>query len=422
MLNNKSTDDRFNSYFQFIRPARPDHRSSSLKVDTDPLGITYNHHPHAGASKHDESYYSDIFRELNYPHDKHRRRPSSPTAGVSNPSLSPSPSSSTSSTLHAASPVRVPRNKCHLTRRRSSLASPPLSAQSWDHVKSPAASFLASFASPVVPPVLEEEDGDEIDEYVLEHVIGYGGFSTVRRGYSVVDGHKVAIKIIKTSMLSERELENLERELAIWKSLDHPHIVQVEKILETDHAMYIVCTYCGNGSLLYYRAPSLNEAAHVFRQLCEAVAYLHTYARVCHKDIKLENVLLDENNQVKLCDFGLAVYEAPTRHSSEEENDDDVAGGSLAYASPEQVVSPRPIPSPSSDMWSLGVLLYALVSGQLPFRDVYDVRLQQQILKGDFVMPDCPSEVQDLLRHLLCKDPEERFTIQQVLQSSWLNF
>ncbi|KAI9499540.1 kinase-like domain-containing protein, partial [Zychaea mexicana] len=310
------------------------------------------------------------------------------------------------------------RSKCQI--RKGSLTSPTgsVSAKSWEHIRSPAASFLASFASPVLPPAYEE-DGDEIDDYVLDKIIGHGGFSTVRSGYSISDGHKVAVKVINKTKMNEQDHARLERELDIWKSLNHPNLVLIEKILETDHAMYVVCTYCGGGSLLdrvNQQGPLPEEEARaIIIQLCHAVQYLHQDARVCHKDLKLENVLLDDSNCVKVCDFGLAIYQAPPMFL-----DNEVAGGSLAYAAPEQVRSVKPLPSPAADLWSLGILLYVLVTGRLPFQDCYDVRLQQKILQGEFEMPSCLSEgLQQLLHGLLQVDPHKRYTVRQVLHSSW---
>ncbi|KAI8148920.1 kinase-like domain-containing protein [Fennellomyces sp. T-0311] len=442
MNSNKGADNRFNSYFQFIRPSKQEeakkNNNNNLRIDTDPLGISYNT---ADSDSHHDDYYSDIFRSLNYPHDKTRstvhdtsdgdgRRPSN-SSNQPPPSLSPSPSPTSSSSSAAASPTYgsfspsavfrrdIPRNKCQI--RKGSFTSPTgsVSAKSWEHMKSPAASFLASFASPVLPPAYEE-DGDEIDDYVFDKIIGYGGFSTVRSGYSISDGHKVAVKVIKKSDMDDVEQARLERELDIWKSLDHPNLVMVEKVLETDHAMYIVCTYCGGGSLLdrvNKKVFTEDEARAVIIQLCHALQYLHEQARVCHKDLKLENVLLDDVGNVKICDFGLAVYQAPLMYT---QKSDEVAGGSLAYAAPEQVRSDKPLPSPCTDLWSLGVLLFALVTGRLPFQDSYDVRLQRKILEGEYQMPDNLSdELQQLLRGLLQVDPQKRYTVRQILHSPW---
>ncbi|KAI9498602.1 kinase-like domain-containing protein [Zychaea mexicana] len=367
-------------------------------------------------------------------------------------------------------------------RRCQSLANSParVSSGSWGHIKSPAASFLARFGMPdhlINDNKKSNNEDEEIDDYMLEKVIGTGGFATVRRGYCISNGQKVAIKVYakpKDGSSSKR----LERELAIWKRLRHDHVLPMHKTVETETSIYAVCDYCPGGSLLDLvrrRKQGLNEdeARLLFIQLCAAIQYLHDEARVCHKDIKLENVLLDENNRIKLCDFGLAMYcrvilsppksKAATttttttttcaaesmhndditnksstrdnitnsicgdhqqhRNYNDEEEEEEVAGGSLAYLAPEQVLSRTPVASASSDMWSLGVLLYTLMMGRLPFHDDYDPRLQQKIVSGQYEWPSdedgISADLRSLLSNLLQVDPSKRYTIQQVLQSAW---
>ncbi|KAI8091437.1 kinase-like domain-containing protein [Gilbertella persicaria] len=224
----------------------------------------------------------------------------------------------------------------------------------------------------------------------------------------------------------------LERELDIWKQLDHHNIVCLQKVLDTDHATFLICDYCPGGSLLDLlnkKSLTESEARRIFVQLCDAIRYLHEDAKVCHKDLKLENILLQDNDHVKLCDFGLAMCQQPLKINPVthlplspdlSDSDDNCAGGSLAYAAPEQIKSTKAIGCPSTDIWSLGVILYALVTGKLPYSDNYDLRLQQKILHGEFEMPTFVSpELQLLLRHCLESDPQKRYTIQHILQSSW---
>ncbi|KAG0739616.1 hypothetical protein G6F57_008877 [Rhizopus arrhizus] len=368
-------------------------RNPSLYINTDSLGISFVEE--SILSKH--AIVSPLETNNNKNH-------------LHNPFPSPS-STSNKSTLW--------RSQCQLTRHSSNKITP----KSWESLKSPAASFLASFSSPIANHHLEEQEGDEIDDYVLDKIIGYGGFSVVRKGFRISDGKKVAIKIIKRQ---EDDLR-LEREINLWKSLSHPNIVSLEKVLETDHATFIICDYCENGNLLDYvkqKKRTEDEIRKVFGELCDALGYLHQEARLVHKDLKLENVLLDENNRVKLCDFGLAICQQPLVQLplSPPLSGDDYAGGSLAYAAPEQIKSVRAISCPLTDIWSLGVILYALISRKLPFQDEYDPRLQQKILLGEYDMPfDISLELQDLIKHCLMLDPHQRFNIQQVLQSSWLN-
>ncbi|KAI9018054.1 kinase-like domain-containing protein [Phycomyces nitens] len=358
-----------------------------------------------------------------------------PSRRPSLPPLSPSPSSSTCSLSPGRlslsplenTPISIPHNnndslrsRCHLTRRTTTSPNSALSNKSWNHLKSPAASFLAGLLPSPIEAPRQEEEGDEIDDYMLNKVIGYGAFSTVRQGFCISDGRRVAIKVIQRP----DEQFGLERELSIWQSIAHPNLVSIQKILETDTATYVVCDYCSEGTLLNYLTnepqPSNDKLRKWFGELCEAVRYLHQEVKVCHKDIKPENVLLDNNGSVKLCDFGLSVYQTPTLldHSDALEQS---AGGSLPYASPEQIQSRTPLTCPKTDIWSLGVVLYVMITRRLPFDDDYEPRLQQKILLGQFEIPNNVSPDQrELLEGMLCVDPSNRYSITKVMSSAWL--
>jgi hypothetical protein len=424
-------------------------------IDTDPLGISFYNNDESEQLKKGSAHavVSPVLTATKPKNQQHHLHP------ISTSSLSPFPSPSSSSSsvaTNSTSPLlrdlkslrrsdSISRSKCQINRPSlQSPTTPKVSAKSWENIKSPAASFLASFAlSPTsIPPssnsrnevvIDEEQQGDEIDDYVIDKVIGYGGFSTVRKGFRVSDGQKVAIKIIKkTSGAIDEPDYRLERELSIWKTLEHENIVCLQKVLETDSATFLICDYCSGGSLLSKLKSPLSgtEARRIFKQLCQAVAYLHEEAKICHKDLKLENILFDEDDQVKVCDFGLAICQQPTKFnavtnlplSPEIQNDLECAAGSLAYAAPEQIKSKKAISCPSTDIWSLGIILYALVTATLPFSDDYDLRLQQKILQGEYDMPQgISTELQDLIKNCLAISPQSRFTINQILSSTWLN-
>ncbi|KAI9335565.1 kinase-like domain-containing protein [Pilaira anomala] len=395
-------------------------KSTSLHIDTDPLGISFydlkKGSAHAVVPPVSTNHQLSPFPS-----------PSSSTSSVT--TLNHHHNQSQSESKSFPSRADVSRSKCQIHRPSQSLQSPSkLSAKSWENVKSPAASFLASFAlSPVATneqqsSIEVEREGDEIDDYVLDSIIGYGG-------YRISDGKKVAIKIIKKQFRTDEPDYRLERELSIWKLLNHPNIVCLQKVLETDTATFLICDYCPNGNLLELlkKPMSENEARRIFLQLCDAVKYLHEEAKVCHKDLKLENILFDEDNHLKLCDFGLAIYQQPVKFnaqnlplSPEIIDELECAAGSLAYAAPEQIKSAKAITCPSTDIWSLGVILYTLVSAKLPFHDDFDLRLQQKILNGQYDMPSHFSpELQDLIHHCLDLNPESRFNINQIMNSTW---
>jgi serine/threonine protein kinase len=180
------------------------------------------------------------------------------------------------------------------------------------------------------------------------------------------------------------------------------------------------------------------EKKRLFSQLCNVVDYLHRQCNVVHKDIKLDNVLLDDDMNIKLCDFGLAVYQrhsaAPThlaqvaRSGSSLSSPIDTTtstediGGSLAYCAPEQIKATRVLSCPKTDVWSIGVILFAMFAGRLPFDDDYDVRLRQTILAGKYSMPDTFSpELADLVSHCLESNPSLRYSLDQVMNHPWLN-
>lgn len=399
----------------------PKKKNTPLHIDTDPLGISFYDEDLKKGSSH--AIVSPVLTNKLSPF------PPSPTSSLSTSSITNNESKS------FPRRVDVCRSKCQINRPTQSLQSPSkISSKSWDSIKSPAASFLASFALSPVPAKSEsfdvEQEGDEIDDYVLDKIIGYGGFSTVRKGFRVSDGKKVAIKIIKKATMDDQPDYRLERELSIWKTLDHENIVCLEKVLETDHATFLICDYCANGNLLSLLKKPLKEleAKIIFIQLCKAIQYLHNEAKVCHKDLKLENILIDQDDNIKLCDFGLAICQQPLKIntnlplSPEIIHDLESAAGSLAYAAPEQIKNSKAISCPSTDIWSLGIILYTLVTSQLPFNDDYDLRLQQKILEGQYTMPThISSQLKDLIENCLQVDPTKRYNIDQVLQSDWCN-
>jgi serine/threonine protein kinase len=198
-----------------------------------------------------------------------------------------------------------------------------------------------------------------------------------------------------------------------------------------DYATFVFSEYCSGGTLLDYikkhskcegKGLDEDDAKNIFLEVAEAVRYLHNDARLVHKDIKLDNILLDEDTW-KICDFGLTEFQ----NSVNGFNDilfNSIVGGSMAYLAPEQLRSPTPLKDPSVDVWSLGVVLFTMVTGQLPFNDSYEPRLQLKILNGRYdetLLDDSnvSDELKDLLRGMFKTKPTLRLTISEILEHPW---
>lgn len=303
----------------------------------------------------------------------------------------------------------------HLKKRASSISTiQPIKKEKNKLVEScsPAASFLAGFMNEYI-----KETIIGMEDYKILDIIGFGGFSIVHKVLNLKTNELQAVKIINHQLMNRIDKIRLQRELTIWKSLNHPRIIQLSKIIQTDQQSYLLCDYCSNGNLLKLLNfnVKLNEeqAKRIFKEICQGVYYLHVDCKVAHKDLKLENILISDQGHIKICDFGLAVYQSTQEF---------VLGGSLAYISPEQINQSSPLTCPKSDIWSLGVILYALVVGHLPFTDAYEPRLQQKILQAKYDVPHHLSlPLNQLICHCLDYNVKERFTIDQVLNSEWLN-
>ncbi|KAF5888651.1 NUAK family SNF1-like kinase 2, partial [Clarias magur] len=197
---------------------------------------------------------------------------------------------------------------------------------------------------------------------------------------------KVAIKSIKKENIKdEQDLTHIRREIEIMSSLNHPYIITIYEVFENKDKIVIVMEYASKGDLFDYisgRRVSEREARHIFRQIVSAVHYCHRNG-IVHRDLKLENILLDANGDVKIADFGLSNLYRRDEYLQ-------TYCGSPLYASPE-IVNGRPYKGPEVDSWSLGVLLYALVHEAMPF-DGHDYRtLVRQISTGDYRRPNKPS-------------------------------
>lgn len=253
--------------------------------------------------------------------------------------------------------------------------------------------------------------------YEFLETLGKGTYGKVKKAVER-SGRMVAVKSIrKDKIKDEQDLLHIHREIEIMSSLNHPYITTIYEVFENKDKIVIVMEYASRGDLYDYvcekQRITEHEARHFFRQIVSAVQYCHRNG-IVHRDLKLENILLDGNGNVKIADFGLSnLY-----HKDEYLQ---TFCGSPLYASPE-IVNGRPYKGPEVDTWSLGVLLYTLVHGAMPFDGQNHKNLIQQISTGNYRKPSNPSDACGLIRWMLMVNPERRATIEEIAGHWWLNW
>ncbi|KAA0711724.1 NUAK family SNF1-like kinase 2 [Triplophysa tibetana] len=253
--------------------------------------------------------------------------------------------------------------------------------------------------------------------YEFLETLGKGTYGRVKRAVDR-SGRTVAIKSIrKEKIKDEQDLIHIRREIEIMTSIAHPHIITIYEVFENKDKMVIVMEYASGGDLYDYISDkqhmSENEARHLFRQIVSAVHYCHKNG-IVHRDLKLENILLDDNGNIKIADFGLSnLYQGDKFLQT--------YCGSPLYASPE-IVNGRPYRGPEVDCWSLGVLLYTLVHGAMPFDGHDHKNLVQQISSGDYRKPSKPSDACGLIRWMLMVNPARRASLGEIAGHWWLNW
>ncbi|KAI8491672.1 spermatid differentiation [Branchiostoma belcheri] len=271
---------------------------------------------------------------------------------------------------------------------------------------------------------IRDEDVLQKYGYRLGVTLGDGSYGCVKRAFSVRLEKDVAVKIINKRVAGKDFLQRfLPRELAIVQRLNHPNIVKVYQIIDTPDKVYTVMEEAPHGDLLEYvqtrGAMSERRARETFRELAEAVSYCHAQD-ICHRDLKCENILLDAHGHVKLTDFGFA-RDTPSDDRGRPTLSQTYCG-SAAYASPE-VLRGKPYQPSSYDIWSLGVVLYIMVCGTMPFDDsnVRKMLRKQMDRKLNYSSTRVISqECKFLIAQMLTPDASQRVTIDQVLNSRWL--
>ncbi|CAG5129271.1 unnamed protein product, partial [Candidula unifasciata] len=226
----------------------------------------------------------------------------------------------------------------------------------------------------------------------------------------------VAIKIIDKTQLDEVNLKKVYREVQIMKLINHNHIVKLYQVMETKNMLYLVSEYAPNGEIFDYIAQhgrmSEQDARRKFWQILSAVEYCHN-RHIVHRDLKAENLLLDANMNIKIADFGFGNFFEPNEQLA-------TWCGSPPYAAPE-VYEGKKYLGPQIDIWSLGVVLYVLVCGALPFDGPNLQVLRDRVLSGRFRIPYfMSSECEHLIRRMLVLEPTKRYSIVQIRAHRWM--
>ena len=266
---------------------------------------------------------------------------------------------------------------------------------------------------------IEISDLKQIGNYQLGQEIGSGAFGKVLLGKHITTGEKVAIKILDKIKLSKTpdDYQLVKQELSILKIVKHKYIVRLFEILETSRYIFIVMEYCEGGDIMNYIISkgrlSENESLKFFHQLINALFYLHSQS-IAHRDVKIDNLLLDSNKDLKLIDFGLS-----TKYKEDELLNQPC--GTIVYAAPE-VLDYKDYHGMLADVWSCGIVLYGMLSGFLPFGDSDDEINKKMVLSGKIKMPNFFSEgAINLLKHMLDINPLTRFTLDDIMEHPWFN-
>lgn len=252
--------------------------------------------------------------------------------------------------------------------------------------------------------------------YSVRETIGTGGFAKVKRAVHLLTGEKCAVKIMDKKSLGD-DLPRIYLEIEAMKNLSHQHICKIFQVIETQDQIFMVLEHCPNGELFDYIVArdklTENEARQFFRQIVSALGFMHRQGFV-HRDLKPENLLLDKNHKLKLIDFGLCAK------TSNKDLKLKTCCGSPAYAAPELIMG-KEYMGPEADVWSLGVLLFAILCGYLPFDDDNISNLYKKIQSGRYTVPDSLSPTcADLISNLLQVDPKKRLSMDQLLLHPWL--
>ncbi|XP_073778929.1 serine/threonine-protein kinase SIK3 homolog isoform X1 [Danio rerio] len=252
--------------------------------------------------------------------------------------------------------------------------------------------------------------------YEMERTIGKGNFAVVKLATHMITKAKVAIKIVDKTQLDDENLKKIFREVQIMKMLRHPHIIRLYQVMETERMIYLVTEYASGGEifdhLVAHGRMAEKDARRKFKQIVAAVYFCHCRS-IVHRDLKAENLLLDHNLNIKIADFGFSNLFSRGQLLK-------TWCGSPPYAAPE-LFEGKEYDGPKVDIWSLGVVLYVLVCGALPFDGSTLQNLRARVLSGKFRIPFFMStDCEYLIRHMLILEPSRRLSMEQICKNKWM--
>ena len=256
----------------------------------------------------------------------------------------------------------------------------------------------------------------KIDHYILDRTLGTGGFGKVKLAIHEYTGTKVAIKIINKKLIKSQKFSSkIQREIRLMKYFNHPNTIKLYQVLDTAQNIFVVMEYVPGGELFEL----VNEtggfepalARKYFRQIIDGVEYCHQNL-VSHRDLKLENILINEKGLIKIADFGLSNFMKDGQFLK-------TSCGSLHYAAPEIVLGLH-YTGAEIDIWSCGVILFAMLTGSLPFEEEDKAVVVEKITRGQYVLPHMLSEdAKDLISKMLKVNPLERISILEIKRHPW---
>jgi len=264
--------------------------------------------------------------------------------------------------------------------------------------------------------------------YKVGEEIGRGAFSVVKRGVNKQSQEEVAIKFIEKKFVDKQDLVLLAREIDIMKKVDHANVLKLKEVFETDETIALVMELVTGGELFYKIVEKGNysekDAANIVAQMIRGVDYLHDQG-IAHRDLKPENLLCSGENDPNYRPFRVVIADFGLSKVFDNGESLETSCGTPDYVAPE-VITAEGSYDKSVDMWSCGVITYVLLCGFSPFLSSTQTGLFEKIIKVEYDFPDpewtnISSEAKDFIRHLLVKDPNERWTAKQCKEHPWLS-